>query len=113
MKIAHKCKSLVSALFLNPTENIKVVSVADDDDVTIVMSDLATRSRQKPQRLPTSVAAVASTMYGIPKPQYINAIIIAPNHAVADTGATSIFVMDKPIGPTAQKSVQGHLLYHL
>ncbi len=58
------------------------------------MSDLATRSRQKPQRLPTLVAAVASTMYDIPKLQYINAIIIAPNHAMADTGATSIFVMD-------------------
>ncbi len=57
------------------------------------MSNLATRSRQKPQRLPTSVAA-ASTMYGIPKLQYINAITIAPNHAMADTGATSIFVLD-------------------
>jgi hypothetical protein len=80
-------------LFLNSTENIKVVSVAENDDMTVVMSNLATRSRQKPQRLPTLVAA-ASTMYGIPKLQYINAITIAPNHAVADTGATSIFVMD-------------------
>ncbi len=94
MEISHKCKSLVSASFLNPTENINVVSVADHDDVMVVMLNLATRSLQKPQRLPTLVAAVASTMYGIPKPQYISAITIAPNHAVADTGATSIFVMD-------------------
>jgi hypothetical protein len=55
-------------------ENINVVSVADHDDVMVVMLNLATRSRQKPQ--------------------YINAITIAPNHAMADTGATSIFVMD-------------------
>ncbi len=74
MEIAHKCKSLVSASFLNPTENINVVSVADHDDVMVVMLNLATRSLQKPQ--------------------YINAITIAPNHVVADTGATSIFVMD-------------------
>ena len=33
-------------------------------------------------------------MYGIPKPQHINAITIAPNHAMADMGATSIFVID-------------------
>jgi hypothetical protein len=93
VEIAHKCKSLVSALFLNPTENIKVVSVAENDDVMVVMLNLATRSRQKPQQLPTLNAA-ASTMYGIPKLQYINAITIAPNHAMADTGAASIFVMD-------------------
>ncbi len=71
---AHKCKSLVSALVLNPTENINVVSVADHDDVTVVMLNSATRSCQKPQ--------------------HINAITIAPNHDVADTGATSIFAMD-------------------
>jgi hypothetical protein len=94
VEIAHKCKSLASALFLNPTENITVVSIADNDDVMVVMSNLATRSRQKPQQLPTLVAA-ASTMYGTPKLQYINAITIAPNHVVADTGATSIFVMDR------------------
>ena len=53
---------------------MNVVSVAYHDDVMVVMSNLATRSRQKPQ--------------------YINAITIAPNHAMADTGATFIFVMD-------------------
>jgi hypothetical protein len=58
------------------------------------MSNLATRSRQTPQQLPTLVELVAYTLYGIPQPKYINAITIAPTHAVADTGATSIFVMD-------------------
>ncbi len=30
-----------------------------------------------------------------------------------DTDGFKIIEMYKPIGPTAQKSVQGHLLYHL
>jgi hypothetical protein len=62
--------------------------------VTIVTSNLATRSNQKEQSQPTSLVALAKILYGKPKPQYLNAIAIATNLAVADTGATSIFVMD-------------------
>jgi hypothetical protein len=60
----------------------------------VVMSNLATRNRLPPQQPPPPVAPVANTVYGNPGPTYINAITIAPTHAVADTGATSIFVMD-------------------
>jgi hypothetical protein len=40
------------------------------------------------------LAALARILYSNPKPQYLNAITIATNLAVTDTGATSIFVMD-------------------
>jgi hypothetical protein len=56
---------------------------------------LAISSKQKEPLQPTSLAALARILYGNPKPQYLNAITIATNLAVADTGATSIFVMDR------------------
>jgi hypothetical protein len=62
--------------------------------MTIVTSNLATKSSQKEQSQPTSLAALANILYGNPKPQYLNAITIATNLAVADMGAISIFVMD-------------------
>jgi hypothetical protein len=62
--------------------------------VTIVTSNLATKSSQKEQSQLTSLAALAKLLYGNPKPQYLNAITIATNLAVADMGAMSIFVMD-------------------
>ena len=46
------------------------------------------------QRTPTSLAATASRMFGKPSTQYLNAMSIATNEAIADTGATSIFVME-------------------
>jgi hypothetical protein len=62
--------------------------------VTIVTSNLFTKSSQKKQSQPTSLAALAKKIYGNPKPQYLNATTIATNLAVVDMGATSIFVMD-------------------
>jgi hypothetical protein len=59
------------------------------------MSNLATRSRQNTQQQPTLLAALARTLYGNPKPQYLNAITIATNLAVAGMGAMSIFAMDE------------------
>jgi hypothetical protein len=58
----------------------------------IVMSNLSNRN-QPPQQPPPPVD-VANTIHGTQRPSHINAITIAPTHAVADTGATSIFVMD-------------------
>jgi hypothetical protein len=34
------------------------------------------------------------TLFGCPMPQYLNALTIATNQAIADTGATSIFIME-------------------
>jgi hypothetical protein len=33
-------------------------------------------------------------LFGSPMPQYLNALTIATNQAIADTGATSIFIME-------------------
>jgi hypothetical protein len=43
---------------------------------------------------PATMAATAQKLFGNPMPQYLNTITIATNQAIADTGATSIFVMD-------------------
>jgi hypothetical protein len=91
-EIAHKCKNLVSASPLNPTKILKVGSVNGNDDITIVMSNLSNRN-QPPQQPPPPVD-VANTIYRTQRPSHINAITIAPTHTLADTGATSIFVMD-------------------
>ncbi len=40
------------------------------------------------------MAKTARKLLGNPMPQYLNAITIATNQAIADTGATSIFIMD-------------------
>jgi hypothetical protein len=63
------------------------------DVITVVMSNAKTR-RTEPQRTPTSLAATASRMFGKPSTQYLNAMTIATSEAIADTGATSIFVME-------------------
>jgi hypothetical protein len=62
--------------------------------MTVVISNLANKNRQPPHQLPTPVTLVANPLYGSPRQNCINAITIAPNHAMADTGATFIFVMD-------------------
>ena len=40
------------------------------------------------------MAMAARMLFGSPMPQYLNAITIATNQAIADTGATSIFIME-------------------
>ena len=41
-----------------------------------------------------SIAATTRNIFGTPMPQYLNALTIATTQAIADTGATSIFIMD-------------------
>ena len=41
-----------------------------------------------------TMAATARELFGAPNPQYLNAIAIAASQAIADTGATSIFIME-------------------
>jgi hypothetical protein len=40
------------------------------------------------------IAMAARTLFGSPMPQYLNALTIATNQAIADVGATSIFTME-------------------
>jgi hypothetical protein len=61
-----------------------------DDNKTVVTSN-KTHKREQP---PATMAATACKLFGNPMPQYLNAITIATNQVMADTGATSIFIMD-------------------
>jgi hypothetical protein len=61
-----------------------------DDDKTVVTSN-TTHKREQP---PAMMAATARKLFGNPMPQYLNAITIATIQVIADTGATSIFIMD-------------------
>jgi hypothetical protein len=63
------------------------------DDITVIMSN-ARSKRGEPKRAPTSLAYTARRMFGNPMPQHLNALTIATLQAIADTGATSIFVME-------------------
>jgi hypothetical protein len=42
------------------------------------------------------MAITAHALFGNPMPQYLNGITIATNQAIADTGATFIFIMAGP-----------------
>ncbi len=43
----------------------------------------------------TTIAATAQQLFGTPNLQYLNAIAIAALQTIADTGATSIFIMEE------------------
>ena len=97
---ANKCNHLVSAnvISLDPILNVlaNVTVVHDDDDVTVVTSNRSphqTTTTTEARRRPL-MAATARTIFGTPMPQYLNALSIAANKAIADTGATAIFIMD-------------------
>ena len=100
--IANKFNDLVSANFdsLDPTENHLLNIIVDDDDATIKMSNCTTnvQSPSPPavSTIPTSrsLVAAANHVFGKPTSEYLNAMSIATNQAIADTGATSIFIMD-------------------
>jgi hypothetical protein len=57
---------------------------------TVVTSN-KTNKREQP---PATMAEIAHKLLGNPMPQYLNAITITTNQAIADTGATLIFIMD-------------------
>jgi len=67
--------------------------VIDNDDVTVVLSNVSLHSQKLPKRV-TSIAEAAREVYDNPMPQYLNFLTIATELAIADTGATSIFVME-------------------
>jgi hypothetical protein len=73
-----------------------VTTAADDDDLTIVTSNCHRDrlSHTVPTPRPHPLAAAAHHMLGTPSPESLNAITIDSQQAIADTGATSIFIMD-------------------
>jgi hypothetical protein len=94
--MANKCNSLVSAnvCSLDPTNNVAVPQACDEDDNTI------TTSICLPHTAATSIypcklfAAATHLLWGKPTHNYLNVITIATTQTIAETGATSIFIMD-------------------
>ena len=86
--IAHKCNHLVSAHFLDPIQTILTVGASGDiaDADTVVMSNKTT-DKKRDMRTAQSMAAANQRIDR-------TKIAIAASHAIADTGATSIFVME-------------------
>jgi hypothetical protein len=74
-----------------------VTAAADDDDHTIVTSNCH-RDRPLvaiPPPRPHPLTAASHHMLGTPSHDSLNAITIDLQQAIADTGATSIFIMDR------------------
>jgi hypothetical protein len=94
MMTANKCKHLVSACepASDPTP-INSTSSKDDDNIIIITLN-HTHHWPTPQQVWLSIAMAARTLFGSPMPQYLNALTIATNQAIADMGATSIFIME-------------------
>ncbi len=57
------------------------------------MSNRVTKKKEI-NKQPNSLTKSARRMFGVPMPQYLNALTIAASQAIADTGATFIFVME-------------------
>ncbi len=94
--IANKCKSLISAQPFDPTQ---IVNICNDDNVMVTtLNSSLTACLQHVMHAHLapwpSLAATAGHLFGAPTPQYLNAITIATSQAIADTGATSIFIME-------------------
>ena len=71
-------------------------SDTDDDDRTVITSNCSAVNAIVPIRphRPHAYAAAAQHLFGMPTQQALNAITIDAQQAIADTGATSIFIMD-------------------
>jgi hypothetical protein len=93
MCLANKCNSLVSAssTSLDPILSNTSSSLLSDDNITIVTSNVTQIACIQHTRL--LIAATAQHLWGNPLPHYLNVITIAANLAIADTGATLIFIM--------------------
>jgi hypothetical protein len=88
--LTHKCKKRFPATScsLDPT-SLNTPSYVDDDTATVITSN-----PRKQLTAPTSMAATAQALFGNPMPQYSNTLTILTNQAIADTGATFIFIME-------------------
>jgi hypothetical protein len=72
------------------------VTSNDDDDRTIVTSNRTYDRTIVPVSTPRPrpLAAAAHHLFGLPSHEKINAITLDAQQAIADTGATSIFIME-------------------
>ena len=71
--------------------NLVNASNDDNDDVTAVTYN-TTKHKNTLHKQVQWIAETARQLYGNPVTQYLKALTIATSKAIADTGATSIFV---------------------
>jgi hypothetical protein len=103
----------------NESDPTQIVNMCNDNNVTISTSNCSPKACQHrvmhahPDSQP-SLAATARHLFGAPTSQYLSAINIATLQAMADIGATSIFIMEgilvKNIWPAQQNNYQS--TYH-
>ena len=76
---------------------INLVSDVDDDDVVTVVTSNTNSGKRVYNPRPHTIATT-SQEYVKPRIDSINAMTIAaPSHAITDTGATAIFIMEVPM----------------
>ena len=98
--MAYKFNNLVTAHLdsLDPTFLPFCGHAIDDDDATIITSNRSPRQTANPcYHGPPPTAKEARQLLlgeGDASHEQLNALTIATTHAIADTGATSIFIMD-------------------
>jgi hypothetical protein len=98
--VANKFNNLVTVHIdsFGPHQNL-LVSLLNNNDVTVIASNCSNGlhwSTSPPLLfvLMQSIAATACSIFSQPSHQYLNGITIASTHAIVDTRATSIFIMD-------------------
>jgi hypothetical protein len=94
LSVANKCTHVILAASLCLDSTLRTTSLPDDDnDKTVIMSNHTTKRVNVPCHWP-SLALTMRALYGAPMPQYLNALTLAANQAIADTGAMPIFIME-------------------
>jgi hypothetical protein len=94
LAVAHKCKNLVSATPSSPDPTTPTTTTCiENDTATVVISNCSSTKLTQKLMAPL-LAATARATFGNPMPQYLNALTNAENQAIADTEATSIFIME-------------------
>ncbi len=100
MNVANKFKNLITAHLdsLDPTPN-NSFQLIEDDDATVVTSNRSRVMSTEHYLPPTGatiphIATAARTPFDTTLHQRPHALTNASTHAIADTGATSIFIME-------------------
>jgi hypothetical protein len=100
MDVANKFNDFVTGHIdsLDPTINFSA-ALLDDNDVTVATSNCSNglhRSTPPPLSsiLAQLIALTACSIFGQPSHKYVNTITVATTHAIANTGATSILIMN-------------------
>jgi hypothetical protein len=79
---------------LDPTNFVSTTQARDNDKINVTTSNCLPRTASPSSYPCNSFTTAARALWGTPTQEYSNAITTATFQAIADTGATSIFIMD-------------------